>query len=116
MPGLLLFVGPGAQFAPAFVVGGIALRVALGAERAAAGRSWSARRLVGLPAALVAVCVVPVIAWRADRLNEVTMLSAPTHVQLAELLLMPLLGAIAGWPGTAAACGGASTTPQTASC
>jgi len=98
VPALLLFAGPGMLFAPAFVVGGIALRVALGAEGTVAGL-WSPRRVVGLLATAVALFVVPVITWRADRLNEVTMLSAPTHVQLSELLLMPLLGLWLAWHG-----------------
>jgi hypothetical protein len=98
VPGLLLFAGQGMLFVPAFVVGGIALRVALGAGGGPAG-PWSPRRGVGLLAAAVAVWVVPVMAWQMDRINEVTMLSAPTHVQLAELLLMPLLGLWLAWHG-----------------
>jgi hypothetical protein len=98
VPGLLLFAGPGMLFMPAFVIGGIALRVAVGAEGGLVG-PWSPRRVVGLLAAALAVCAVPVIAWRADRLNEVTMLSAPTHVQLAELLGMPVLCLWLAWHG-----------------
>jgi hypothetical protein len=93
VPGLLLFAGQGAPFAPAFLLGGIALRVALGS-----GAS-RVRRAAGVLAALVAVTVVPVLFWRSDRLDEYTMLSAPTRVQLAELLLMPLLGLWLAWHG-----------------
>jgi len=93
VPGLLLFVGQGAPFAPAFLLGGIALRVAL-------GRGASpVRRAAGLLAALVAVTVVPVLLWRSDRLDEYTMLSAPMRLQLAELLLMPALGLWLAWHG-----------------
>ena len=93
VPGLLLFAGPGMLFLPAFLLGGIALRVAL------AGGASPVRRTAALAAALVAVTVAPVLLWRSDRLNEVTMLSAPTRVQLAELLLMPVLGLWLAWHG-----------------
>lgn len=98
LPGLLLFAGPGMLFLPAFVIGGIALRVALGDDGGLAG-PWSPRRVLALLAAAVAVCAVPVLAWRADRLNEVTMLSAPNHVQLGELLGMPVLCLWLAWHG-----------------
>ena len=94
LPGLLLFAGQGAPFLPAFVLGGIALRIGLGAPRAA-----RTRRVVALVAALVAVAAMPVVLWQVDRLDEYTMLSAPVRVQLAELLLMPVLSAWLAWHG-----------------
>lgn len=94
VPGLLLFAGQGIPFLPAFVLGGIALRWALGAAP-----GTSPRRVAGLVVAAVAVTVVPVLVWRVDRLDEYTMLSAPLRVQLAELLLMPVLGLWLAWHG-----------------
>jgi hypothetical protein len=96
VPGLLLFAGQGMPFLPAFVLGGIALRFALGGATRAPS---SARRAAGLVAALVAATVVPVLLWRSDRLDEYTMLSAPMRVQLAELLFMPVLGLWLAWHG-----------------
>lgn len=99
VPGLLLFAGQGLPFLPAFVVGGLALRFALGGGAGADATPGRTRRVAGLVAAVLAVTVVPVLLWQADRLDEYTMLSAPTRVQLAELLLMPVLGLWLAWHG-----------------
>jgi hypothetical protein len=82
VPGLLLFAGPGMLFLPALVVGGVAL-----------ARLTPARVLV----ALAAVSVTPVILWQKEKLDEYTMLSAPTSMQVWTLVGMPLLGLALAW-------------------
>lgn len=76
VPGLLLFAGQGMPFLPAFVVGGALLRRPSIASRAFAGLS-----IVG----------PGVMLWWAERLNDETMLAAPTRAQVSMLVVFPLL-------------------------
>ena len=76
LPGLILFAGQGLPLAPGFLVAGpLLLR-----------RGPFARFAI-----LVAIVGPGALFWWTDRLDEVTMLSAPQHVQVGLLLGMPVL-------------------------
>ena len=76
VPGLVLFAGQGVPLAPGFLVAGpLLLR----------------RGLLARFASAVAIVGPAVLFWWTDRLDEVTMLSAPQHVQVGLLLGMPVL-------------------------
>jgi len=76
VPGLLLFAGQGAPLAPGLLVAGPLLR-----RPGLLARMGTALALFG-PAVLL---------WWSERLDEDTMLSAPTRVQLCLLVGMPVL-------------------------
>jgi uncharacterized membrane protein YgdD (TMEM256/DUF423 family) len=84
LPGLILFAGQGLPLAPGLLVAGPLVR----------------RR--GLPSRAVTVLAVAgpaFLLWRVDRLDETTMLSAPTRVQLGLLFGMPLLATALAFAG-----------------
>jgi hypothetical protein len=76
VPGLLLFAGQGMPFLPAFALGSPAVA------------RW---RRVGWAVAAVAATVPAVLLWSDVRLDEDTMLSAPTRVEVSMLVGLPLL-------------------------
>ena len=90
LPALILFAGQGAPFLPGALLGALALSRRHGGRDG--GRGW-----VAVPAAVIANLVTPFLLWRADRLDEVTMLSAPLRAQVATLVLMPVLGLALAW-------------------
>lgn len=76
VPGLVLFAGQGVPLAPGFLVAGpLLLR----------------RGLFARFASLLAIVGPGALFWWTDRLDEVTMLGAPFHVQAGLLFGMPLL-------------------------
>lgn len=84
LPGLVLFAGQGAPLAPGLLVAGPLLR------------------RPGLPARVGTVLAVTgpaVLVWWVERLDENTMLSAPTRVQLWLLFGMPVLSTALAFAG-----------------
>ena len=76
VPGLILFAGQGLPLAPGFLIAGpLLLR----------------RGLLARFVSLVAIIGPGALFWWTDRLDEVTMLSAPYHVQVGLLFGMPVL-------------------------
>ncbi|MFC8503922.1 hypothetical protein ACFUC1_16315 [Pedococcus sp. NPDC057267] len=96
VPALILFAGQGAPFLPGALLGALALSRRLGGRGDGRG---DGRRWVAVVAAVAANLVAPFLLWRSDRLDEVTMLSAPLRAQVATLVLMPLLGLALAWWG-----------------
>ena len=84
LPGLVLFAGQGLPFAPGLLVGGPLLR-----RPGLLARMGTVLALVG-PAVLI---------WWSERLDEDTMLSAPTRVQLCLLIGMPVLSTALAFAG-----------------
>jgi hypothetical protein len=84
VPGLVLFAGQGLPLAPGLLVAGPLLR------------------RTGVPArvgTVLAVCGPAVLVWWSERLNEDTMLSAPTRVQFWLLVGMPVLSTALAFAG-----------------
>lgn len=84
LPGLVLFAGQGAPLAPGLLVAGPLLR-----RRGLLARVGTVLALAG-PAVLV---------WWSERLDENTMLSAPTRVQVWLLIGMPVLSTALAFAG-----------------
>jgi hypothetical protein len=79
VPGLLLFAGQGAPFAPAFLVAGPLLR---------------RRGVLARGACAVALGGPAVLLWWTTRLDEVHLLATPMRVQVSLLVGMPLLATV----------------------
>ena len=84
VPGMVMFAGQGIPFLPAFVVGGLLLR---------------RRHVVARMLTVLAVAGPAVLVWWSERLDEYTMLSAPTRVQVSLLLGMPVLAMVLAFAG-----------------
>jgi hypothetical protein len=76
VPGLLLFAGPGAPFLPAFLVGGLVFT----------HRHWALRVL-----GAVAIAGGVVFLWSQLRIDQETMLSAPTDLLVRGLVAFALV-------------------------
>ncbi|GAA2159092.1 hypothetical protein [Pedococcus bigeumensis] len=84
LPGLILFAGQGLPLAPGLLVAGPLVR---------------RRGLLSRAVTVLAVAGPAFLLWRVDRLDETTMLSAPTRVQLGLLFGMPLLATALAFAG-----------------
>jgi hypothetical protein len=76
VPGLILFAGQGLPLAPGFLI---------------AGPLLFRRGLLARFASFVAIVGPGAVFWWTGRLDEVTMLGAPLHVQIGLLFGMPVL-------------------------
>ena len=84
VPGLVLFAGQGLPLAPGLLVAGPLLR---------------RRGLLARAVTVLAVAGPAYLLWRVERLDETTMVSAPTRVQLGLLFGMPVLSMALAFAG-----------------